>query len=73
MDQNQTEERRAFMKRSMVAGAVVVGSLGFVGATTHSHARGAPSGNGVVVGRSKKTEILYQKTQHWEQYYRTAL
>ncbi|MGE4296239.1 MAG: twin-arginine translocation signal domain-containing protein [Campylobacterales bacterium] len=66
-------ERREFLKRSAVAGAVVAGSVGFVAVTTHAHARGEASGNGVVVGRSKKTEILYQKTQNWEQFYKTAL
>ena len=28
--------------------------------------------NGVVIGKSNKKEVLYRKTQAWEQYYKVA-
>jgi hypothetical protein len=34
---------------------------------------GSKGSNGVVVGKSKKKEITYTKTQAWEDYYKSAL
>lgn len=66
--------RREFIKRAGVATAVVAGTAGFVALSAPAQARGAGGdGNGVVVGRSKKSEILYQKTPAWEEFYRSAL
>lgn len=67
--------RREFLKRATTAGAVVLGTGTLIAATTESQHRGSSvgSGNGVVVGRSKKNEILYRKTQNWEEYYKRAV
>ncbi|HOI84390.1 MAG: twin-arginine translocation signal domain-containing protein [Campylobacterales bacterium] len=66
--------RREFLKRLGIGSAVAAGSLGFVVATSPKHHRGQHlHGNGVVVGNSRKDEVLYQKTQNWEQFYKSAL
>ena len=66
------QSRRDFAKKAVVvtAGAALASTT----AVMASSNRGSdlPS-NGVVVGRSKKKEILYKKTQAWEEYYRNAL
>ena len=66
--------RREFLKRAGTAGAVLaVGAAAVVG-TTQTYARGETSGqNGVVVGRSRKNEILYRKTPQWELFYKAAM
>lgn len=70
----QELSRREFLKRASVASAVVAGSAGFVALSSPAQARGSgEAGNGVVVGRSKKSEILYQKTPAWEEFYKSAL
>lgn len=72
--ENEELGRREFLKRAGVATAVVAGSAGFVALTSEAQARGAGEhGHGVVVGRSKKSEILYQKTPQWEAFYKSAL
>ncbi len=66
--------RREFLKRAGIGGAVVAGSLGFVVATSPKHHRGERhNGNGVVVGNSRKDETLYEKTAHWDKFYKSAL
>lgn len=67
-------DRRDFIKRAGIAGAVVATTSGLVVLTSPAQARGENvQGSGVVVGRSKKTEVLYRKTPAWELFYKSAL
>ena len=70
----EMNSRRAFMKRAGLAATVLAGSVAAVAATSESQSRGSTDsvGNGVVTGRSKKKEILYKKTQHWNEFYGAA-
>ena len=61
------EARRSFLKKAAVAGAVT--AVGVVAA----NAKEAYSSGGVVVGHSRKKEIIYKKTKVWSEYYRNAL
>jgi len=63
------EERRGFLKKLATAGAVA--SVGAVAATAGDKKQ-TQSSNGVVVGRSPKKEILYKKTEAWDEYYNAA-
>ena len=63
------ESRRGFVKKAALVGAVATVSV--VGAQASSS--GSKGSNGVVVGKSKKKEITYTKTQAWEDYYKSAL
>lgn len=66
--------RRGFLKRLGIGGAVVAGSFGLIQVTAPKHERGTHStGNTVVKGNSRKEEILYQKTENWEKFYKNAL
>ena len=67
------QSRREFLKRSGTAAAVLAVAAGVVVGTTQTHARGADSGSGVAVGRSRKQEITYRKTEAWEALYATQL
>ncbi len=67
------EDRRSFLKKVGKAGAVAAA----VGTTTvlvaNSDDTYASDSNGVIVGKSNKKEIIYKKTQKWDEYYRSAL
>jgi hypothetical protein len=63
------EERRGFLKKLATAGAVA--SVGAVAASAGDKKQ-AQSSNGVVVGNSPKKEILYKKTEAWDEYYNAA-
>ena len=63
------EERRGFLKKLATAGAV--SSVGVVAASAGDKKQ-AQSSNGVVVGNSPKKEILYKKTEAWDEYYNAA-
>ncbi|RBQ27934.1 twin-arginine translocation signal domain-containing protein [Aliarcobacter vitoriensis] len=67
-------QRRQFLKRAGIAASVLAGSVVATAATTERQDRGANSnvGNGVVVGRSTKKEILYNKSAAWEEFYKAA-
>ena len=71
---DELEKRRQFIKRAAIAGSVLAGSVVATAATTERNDRGATNsqGNGVVVGRSTKKEILYKKSAAWEQFYKVA-
>ena len=64
------ESRRDFVKKSAIvtAGAVTVGATALAAGSSSAEA----SSNGVVVGKSRKKEILYKKTQAWEEFYKQA-
>ena len=61
------ESRRGFVKKAAVVGAVT--AIGVVAA----QASGSTGSNGVVIGKSKKNEIIYKKTRAWEDYYKSAM
>jgi hypothetical protein len=63
------EERRGFLKKLATAGAVA--SAGTVAASA-TEQKQTQSSNGVVVGKSPKKEILYKKTEAWDEYYNAA-
>ena len=63
------ESRRGFVKKAALVGAVT--AVGVVAAQASSS--GSKGSNGVVLGKSKKKEITYTKTQAWEDYYKSAL
>jgi hypothetical protein len=71
---DELNERRNFIKRAGIAATVVAGSVVATAATMESQPRGARSdaGSGVVVGIAHKKEILYKKTQHWNEFYGAA-
>jgi len=62
------ESRRGFVKKAAIAGAVTA-----VGVATLNAGTIGSSSNGVILGKSKKKEITYKKTQAWEDYYKSAL
>ncbi len=66
------KERRGFLKKLAGAGAVAA-SAGTVAALASEKQKTEPDSNGVVVGHSRKKEILYRKTAAWEEYYKNAL
>jgi hypothetical protein len=70
----ELNSRRDFIKRAGVATAVLAGSVAAVAATAEGQHRGEGSevGNGVVTGTSTKKEILYNKTQAWNDFYQAA-
>ena len=67
------EGRRNFLKKS----AIVVGATAAAGATALAanteEASLEANSDGVVVGSSTKKEILYKKTQAWDDFYKQAL
>lgn len=63
------ESRRSFVKKAAIAGAVA--TVGVVAA--QAAGAGSNSSNGVVIGKSKKKEITYKKTQAWEDFYKSAM
>lgn len=63
------ESRRGFVAKAALVGAVA--TAGVVGVQASSS--DSKSTNGVIVGKSKKKEITYKKTQAWEDYYKSAL
>ncbi len=63
------DSRRGFVKKVAVAGALTAAGVVAAQAATAK----SSGSNGVVVGKSKKKEITYTKTQAWEDYYRSAL
>ena len=60
--------RRSFLKKAATAGAITAVGIVVANAKDESYNSG-----GVVVGKSKKQEILYKKTKVWDEYYRNAL
>jgi len=67
-------KRRDFLKRAGIAASVLATSVVAVAATTEDEHRGTVDnmGHGVVTGTSNKKEILYKKTQAWEEFYQAA-
>lgn len=67
-EQENSQTRRAFLKKAGVGGAVVaIGSLSIVGCSNEH------SQNEVIKGSSKKQETLYKgDTKYWQAYYAVA-
>ncbi len=63
--------RRSFLKKAAVASALT--AVGTVAATAAGTKSSTYSSDGVVVGKSNKKEILYKKTEAWDEYYRSAV
>lgn len=63
--------RREFVKKAaIVTAGTVAGATALTASSTSSVQ--STSNNGVVIGNSKKREILYTKTAAWEEFYKTA-
>ena len=62
------ESRRGFVKKAAIAGAVAT-----VGVAAAQAGAGVSSSGGVIVGKSKKTEVTYKKTKAWEDFYKSAM
>ncbi|QOG11810.1 twin-arginine translocation signal domain-containing protein [Arcobacter sp. FWKO B] len=63
--------RRDFVKKAaIVTGTAALGATVLTATTVKGSA--SQVSNGVVVGKSKKQEILYKKTAAWEEYYKQA-
>ncbi|EDZ63841.1 twin-arginine translocation signal domain-containing protein [Sulfurimonas gotlandica] len=66
------ESRRNFLKNSaLVVGTAAVGATAL--AANKEEVSLEANSHGVVVGSSTKKEILYKKTQAWEDFYKQAL
>lgn len=64
-----TNSRRVFLKNALKVGtATTVAGLAFSGCSGDKSRSGS-----VIRGKSKKEEILYQKSQHWSAYYKAVL
>lgn len=65
------DQRRSFLKKTLGASAVVAA----VGVSAIAGDKGGQmaGSNGVVIGKSKKKEILYKKTTNWDAYYHAAV
>ena len=65
------ESRRNFLRNS----AIVVGTaaVSVTALAANKDEAIEANSNGVVVGKSNKKEILYKKTEAWEEFYKQAL
>lgn len=61
------EKRRSFLKTTVLGSGVALTGVTALASSTKAVT------NGVVVGKSKKTEITYTKTKAWEDFYQSAL
>ncbi|NLK67212.1 MAG: Tat pathway signal protein [Campylobacteraceae bacterium] len=73
-----TKDRRAFLKKSLAAGAVAgataaaANKLANCATTLSDDCATEPSSSGVICGKAVKKEVLYKKNTLWEQYYSIA-
>lgn len=67
------EERRHFLKTTLRAGALGVGTVLAAKCSVAGEKEAiVEDSNGVVTGKSPKKEILYKKTEHWDAYYKAV-
>jgi secreted PhoX family phosphatase len=65
--------RREFAKKAaMVAAGAVATSTALMASNSKPSQNSEVSSNGVVVGKSRKKEIIYTKTAAWEEFYKSA-
>lgn len=66
------KSRREFAKKTamVTVGAAAIAGTSVLAATGESVQ--SDSNNGVVVGSSRKKEILYKKTAAWDEFYKNA-
>ena len=64
--------RRDFLRKSLKVGAVGGAVLATAAMAKPTSDELEPDGNGVVVGKSSKKEVLYKKSKEWEYYYKIA-
>lgn len=65
------QDRREFLRKSLKIGALA-GAVASSSAIANVSNEIKADGNGVVVGKSNKKEVLYHKTQMWEHFYKIA-
>ncbi|MCR6590762.1 Formate dehydrogenase subunit or accessory protein [Campylobacter insulaenigrae] len=65
----KTNQRRDFLKKSLKIGALSVVASASVNALAKDDYQ---EENSVVLGKSTKKEVLYEKTMNWEKYYKIA-
>ncbi len=65
------KERRGFLRK--LAGAGAVAATAGVATAVAGEKKETQSSGGVVVGSSPKKEILYKKTEAWDEYYGAAV
>jgi len=70
-EDSMRKERRGFLKK--LAGAGAVAATAGVATVAAAENKETQSSGGVVVGSSPKKEILYKKTEAWEEYYSAAV
>jgi len=63
------EKRRSFIKKALGVGALVV--TGTKIAMANDNKKESIS-SGVVVGKSRKKEILYKETQEWDDFFKSC-
>ncbi|MDL0087785.1 twin-arginine translocation signal domain-containing protein [Campylobacter gastrosuis] len=63
------QTRRDFLKKSLKVGALATLTTS---AFASQKVASEPDSNGVVVGKSKKKEVLYAKSEFWDKYYKIA-
>ena len=64
--------RQDFLKKSLKVGAVGGTILAAASIAKPTGDELTSDGNGVVVGKSNKKEVLYKKSKEWEYYYKIA-
>ena len=63
------KDRRSFIKKALGASALVITSTTIaMGSSKKQEA----SSSGVVVGTSRKKEVLYKETQAWDDFYKSS-
>ena len=65
------ENRRSFIKKALGASAIAVAGSSVAMASAVS-SKTEVSSNGVVIGKSRKKEVLYKETQAWEDFYKSS-
>ncbi len=66
-----TQDRREFLKKSLKIGTAATAIVA-TSAVASSKVATEPDDNGVVKGKSNKKEVLYQKSEAWEKFYKVA-
>jgi len=65
------KNRRGFIKKALGVGAIAVAGSTVSMANALS-SKTETNSNGVVIGKSRKKEILYKETQAWDDFYKSS-